>query len=282
MENLNPILCPSCKHAEVEIVRSYRNSHKIYSKMNLARCKSCSMVFSTPMPSEEELKTYNASYFDSAHGGLQQSAVALAFFKGIAKIRAAHLSKFLVKSRIEVRQVLEIGPGHGFFAENWINKHPEIRYFGVETDTTCHKSLQLYGVQLVNSTENLPEADVVVISHVLEHVSSPFEFLLAVTKNLRSGGVLFIEVPCQDWKHKSIDEPHLLFFEKQSMDVLLKSLNFSEIQVSYHGEEIASLQKESFITKILSRVRTKLMNMGVVAPFAQFESGLEVITEPLL
>lgn len=273
--------CPSCKNVEIDIIRPYRYGHEIYSAMNLAKCNSCSLVFAAPMPSDEELKTYNSSYFDSAHGGLQQSAVALAFFKGIAKIRAAHLSKFLVKNSIEVRHVLEIGPGHGFFAGNWISKHPGISYYGMETDTTCHNYLRQLNVELISSDDSLPDADVVIISHVLEHVSSPFEFLSAVTKSLRSGGVLFIEVPCQDWKHKSIDEPHLLFFEKQSMDVLLKSLNFSDIQVSYHGEEIVSIQKESFITKKYNRVRTKLMNLGVVSPFAKLEPGLEVITEPL-
>lgn len=281
MKNLEKAFCPACKGAEINIVRPYRYIHAIYKEMHLAKCRSCTLVFSIPMPSDDSLKEFNSSYFDSAHGGLQQSAVALAFFKGIAKIRAAHLNKFLVKNSIEVRHVLEIGPGHGFFAENWISKHPNIRYYAMETDTTCHNYLRQLNVELISSNDSLQDADVVIMSHVLEHVSSPFEFLSSVTKSLRSGGVIFIEVPCQDWKHKSIDEPHLLFFEKKSMNVLLKSLNFSEIQVSYHGEEIASLQKVSFIAKTYNRVRTSLMNMGVVAPFAQLESGLEVITEPI-
>lgn len=239
------------------------------------------MVFSTPMPSEAKLEKYNASYFDSAHGGLQQSAVALAFFKGIAKIRAEHLRKFLVKNNVKVESVLEIGPGHGFFAENWIKCNPDTKYYGVETDITCHNSLQELDVHLVRPGENLPETDAVVLSHVLEHVSSPFEFLSAVTKRLRSGGVIFIEVPCQDWKHKPLDEPHLLFFEKQSMSVLLNSLAFSGIQVSYHGEEIDILQKEAIIAKQLSRVRTKLIAMGIVAPFARVQAGMEIIDDPL-
>jgi len=88
-------------------------------------------------------------------------------------------------------------------------------------------------------------------------------------------------VPCQDWMHKSIDEPHLLFFEKQSMGVLLKSLDFLEPQLSYHGKEIASLQKESTIVKTYNRVRNKLMNMGIVAPFAKFEIGLKEVPDPL-
>jgi hypothetical protein len=273
--------CPACKATDINIVRPYRNVHDTYSRMNLARCNSCSLVFSTPMPSQAELDIYNASYFESANGGYNKSTVALAFFKGIAKIRAAYLSRFLVKNNIEARRILEIGPGHGFFAENWISKHSEISYYAIETDTSCHKSLLQLGVELVTSTGNLPEVDVVIISHVLEHVSSPYEFLSAVTKSLRLGGVLFIEVPCQDWKHKSIDEPHLLFFEKQSMDVLLKSLDFFKIQLSYHGKEISSLQNESAIVKTYSRLRNKLMNMGIIAPFAQLETGLKEVTDPL-
>jgi len=281
MNSLKKVFCPACKSVNIEIIRSYRNSHNIYAEMDLAKCSSCGLVFSTPMPSDKSLEEYNSSYFDTAHGGLQQSSAALAFFMGIAKIRALHLQKFLLKNKINAERILEIGPGHGFFAENWMKSNPGTKYYGAETDTSCHNSLKELGVELVQTGENLPETDVVVLSHVLEHISRPFEFLSEVTKSLRTGGVLFIEVPCQDWKHKSVDEPHLLFFEKQSMTSLLKNLSFSGIEVSYHGREITSLQGDSIFTNKLSAVRTKLLNMGIVAPFAKYEAGLNEVLSPL-
>ena len=281
MNSLKNIFCPACKVADIDNIRPYRNSHAIYAKMDLVKCNSCALVFSTPMPSDDSLENYNASYFDTAHGGLQQSSVALAFFRGIAKVRALHLKKFLLKNKTNAERILEIGPGHGFFAENWMKSNPGTKYYGAETDTSCHNFLKELGVELVQTGENLPETDVVVLSHVLEHVSRPFEFLTEVTKNLRPGGVLFIEVPCQDWKHKSVDEPHLLFFEKQSMTSLLKKLSFSGIGVRYHGREITSLQGDSIFSNKLSAVRTKLLNMGIVAPFAKYEAGLDEVLSPL-
>lgn len=281
MNKLDKVFCPACKGIDIDIIRPYRNIHAIYAGMHLAKCRSCTLVFSTPMPSDDGLEEYNSSYFDSAHGGLQQSPVALAFFKGIANIRALHLKKFLIKNKIKAERILEIGPGHGFFAENWMKSTPGTKYYGAETDTSCHHSLKQLGVELVQTGESLPATDVVVLSHVLEHISRPSEFLSEVTKNLRPGGVLFIEVPCQDWKHKSVDEPHLLFFEKHSMSSLLKNLNFSGIEVSYHGREIDSLQNESTFTKKLSSIRTKLMNMGIVAPFVKYEAGLDEVLSPL-
>ena len=80
--------------------------------------------------------------------------------------------------------------------------------------------------------------DVVIISHVLEHVSNPIEFLKLMTLKLREGGVLYIDVPCLDYLHKDLDEPHLLFFDKKPMNILLEHLNFKKIEINYFGKLI--------------------------------------------
>ena len=38
-----------------------------------------------------------------------------------------------------------------------------------------------------------------------------------------------------DWRHKNIDEPHLLFFDKKAMSVLLKKLNLKIKKQAYYG-----------------------------------------------
>ena len=49
-------------------------------------------------------------------------------------------------------------------------------------------------------------------------------FLKPLIKSLNNKGIIFIEVPCNDWKHKKIVRPHLLFFDKMPMQTLIDQL----------------------------------------------------------
>jgi SAM-dependent methyltransferase len=129
--------------------------------------------------------------------------------------------------------------------------------------------------------EDTVPVDLVVISHVLEHMSNPIEFLKNATQNLHKGGVLFIEVPCRDWEHKPIDEPHLLFFDKSPMQHLLKHLGFEDLQMSYHGQEIEQLRSAPVWRTKLMALRSKLITLGLVAPFARIRPGMEALSDPL-
>lgn len=276
--------CPVCRSTDVEVSGSYRATHSIFNELNRAHCQQCGMVFANPMPCEADLIDYNASYFVSAHGGQPQNSQATAFFSGIARLRMAHVERYLGGRNIAVSSLLEFGPGSGFFARNWLTKYPQTVYSACETDTSCHASLQVIGVQLVEAYALAAEAsaiDLVVMSHVIEHVSNPMEFLKHATRNLCKGGVIFIEVPCRDWEHKPIDEPHLLFFDKGSMHLLLRRADFEDIQVSYHGQEIELLSSASMWRSKFMALRSKLIALGLVAPFARIRPGMEVLTDSL-
>jgi len=276
--------CPVCGSADVEVGGSYRGIHLAFTGLKRTHCRLCNMAFAAPMPQDSALEEYNSHYFSSAHGGQPQDPCVMAFFSGIARLRLAHLDRYLRKNNIAISSLMELGPGPGFFARNWIERYPETTYMAVETDTSCHDSLKDLGIYLVEDSatpEDYMPVDLVVMSHVLEHVSDPVEFLTDATRNLRKGGAVFIEVPCRDWEHKPIDEPHLLFFDKGPMHHLLSKLGFDNIQVSYHGQEIDQLRSVSRWRSILMALRSKLIAMGVVAPFAQVRSGMEVLVDPL-
>jgi hypothetical protein len=232
------------------------------------------------MPSESALSKYNQKYFSEAHAGKPSSPLALAFFSGIARLRLAFVRRFLERHQIAANHVLEFGPGLGFFAKSWKELYPSSIYSVVETDSSCHKSLQALGAQIVE-VSNIGPSDLVVMSHVLEHVSDPIAFLHSATHGLRRGGAIFIEVPCQDWKHKALDEPHVLFFEKKSMQLLLAKIGFDDVQVSYHGQPIRVLCSRSWLYKKWIAIRGKLIGLGVIAPFSRMEAGLEPLSCPI-
>ncbi len=276
--------CPVCNASDSVLIRNYHSGKAIFQSMNLVRCSACSMVYADPMPSDEILTEYNASYFVTAHGGLTSDPVATAFFSGIAWVRIGHIKRYLKKFGLTVKKILEIGPGSGYFAGNWLKLQPETKYDAIETDTSCHELLRKLGVHVTGMDEiktNKISYDLMVLSHVVEHVSRPKEFLTAMSSCIKKGGVIFIEVPCRDWEHKSADEPHLLFFEKKSMMELLTSLGFSNIQLSYHGQTIEKLKLGANQLSFLQKVRVKLLNKGLSGFASLFYKGARKNMKPL-
>jgi SAM-dependent methyltransferase len=276
--------CPICVGSDIQFKGDYRGAHPAFIGMKRAHCNTCEMVFANPMPSDSALAEFNASYFSCAHGGKPQSRTATAFFTGIARLRMAYLEPYLTTHQITVSRVLELGPGPGFFARTWLDRHPTTIFNAIETDSSCHASLKEIGAHLVDRMDQQAKEeafDLIVMSHVLEHVTSPTQFISKATKNLRKGGALFIEVPCRDWEHKPIDEPHLLFFDKKPMKRLLGNQGFEEIKVSYHGQKIANLRKASKVDSTIMALRSKLIWMGLTAPFGQRQAGMETLASSL-
>lgn len=271
-------VCPVCGSRDLVMQGSYRGSHATFKELQRIICRTCGLVFANPMPSEKALEQFNSSYFSTAHGDQPRSASGIAFFSGIARLRLEYIQYYLAKNSIAVSRLLELGPGPGFFARAWLEKHPRTEYLARETDTSCHAALQGLGVKLIDGfplDAGGKTLDMVVMSHVLEHVPHPASFLADATRNLRQGGALFIEVPCRDHEHKPIDEPHLLFFDKKPMEHLLHEGGFENIATSYHGVSIRRLQVPSRTRALLSAIRSRLIAKGLVAPFGRQRKGME-------
>lgn len=276
--------CPVCGSGDIYVCSAYRGSHEVFSGLMRAQCRNCDMGFASPMPSPDALLGYNSSYFVAAHGGIATDAVAVAFLSGIARLRVAYLERYLKAQCVSVSSLLEFGPGQGLFAASWLGRHPDTTYLAYETDTSCHAVLTRLGVRLMeieSSIETPASVDLVVMSHVLEHVAAPKNFLEHATKTLRKGGCLFVEVPCLDYEHKPIDEPHLLFFDKKPMQQLLSSARFDSIELGYFGQEIGCLRSPSLAKRAWAAVRSRMISRGLVAPFAMETRGMELLSSPL-
>jgi SAM-dependent methyltransferase len=275
--------CPVCRKPNASVLGPYRHTHPALAGIQRALCQRCGMVFAAPMPDPDAWVNYNSSYFDNAHGGVATDGVVTAFHSAINQIRCAHVEMYLQEQQLAVASVFEVGPGGAEFAEKWLTENPSTAYHAIESDTACHTRLATLGVHAIKDLGDLAEGttfDLVVMSHVLEHVTDPVGFLAAMTARLRPGGVIFIEVPCRDWEHKEQDEPHLLFFDKSPMEMLLKGAGFTCIQLSYHGQTIYSLRDRSLLRRAWNSLRGRLLATGIVAPFGSTRS-LEMVDKPL-
>ncbi len=277
------VVCPICNSNNTKQSAAYRGDHDCFKNMNLIYCQDCTLTFASPMPDMHELREFNHEYFHSAHGGKAKDTISKAFFSAIARIRVATISKYLGAAEGRVKRVLEFGPGDGYLANIWQEKHPQTTYLALETDKSCHSKLQDMNITLIDEDEldNLRNIDLIIMSHVLEHVTDPGEFLLKAFKTLNVGGAIFIEVPCLDFLHKNLDEPHLLFFDKKSMEVLLETTGFKTVYMGYYGNLINKLKCNSYFQNIFRRVRNKLISLGFVRLFLRDEPGLEIMQNDL-
>ena len=260
------MICPICSSNSVSHQSRYRFNHSCFENLNRVACKNCGLQFSNPMPNEQNLISYNNSYHLSAHGGFKRTTKQNAFFSAIAKTRMSFIKKYIDISDSKDYKVLEVGPGPGVFLKVWMEYLPKTKYFVLESDKNCYPILKNLGATILEIS-NLKQInfkyDFLIISHVLEHVKDPIKFLSPFVGLLKKNGYAFIEVPCNDWEHKKIDEPHLLFFDKKPMSMLLKKLNVKPIKISYFGTPIKELKnkKLNFYKKTVDYLRKLGVNL---------------------
>jgi SAM-dependent methyltransferase len=258
--------CPICGGTDIEDIGPYRSQSPELKGMRRVRCATCELVYADPAPTEAEWAQYNANYFQRAHGHTADSAQARAFRRAAAEFRVAHVLDYLGRQRREITSVLEIGPGHGEFVVALRRRYPRVGYYAEETDRNQAAKLEKLGVQILTPAQSSTMTgvvDLVVVSHVLEHTIDPLAFLAGVARPLKSGGTVFIEVPCLDYLYKGEDEPHLQFFDKRALGLALARSGFNSAELTYHGESHSDLTCQKLengmivlIRRVLSRVRS--------------------------
>jgi len=129
--------------------------------------------------------------------------------------------------------VLDVGSGEGFFGmvAAASRKVPLEKYCAVEKDPRLRQFLQdswrrhypKIGLEAHESLDSVKgRYDIAVLSNVLEHLNSPKSMLKAVAAKLADKGLIFVDVPNKDYLFKKDVFPHTLFFNKQSLEILLQ------------------------------------------------------------
>jgi 2-polyprenyl-3-methyl-5-hydroxy-6-metoxy-1,4-benzoquinol methylase len=263
MNKKNIYLCPVCSDACNDFVKHYTCHSKVLDGYEIRSCTNCNHCFIYPNIKEKIWDEYNKSYFSSAHGGINQSSINIAYNTAISKIRFDYLKQIIALHKLNIKKVLEIGPGEGYFAKEFMINYSTVEYYAYESDTSLHNKLIENNINLLtNLNEGIHEDrfDLIIISHVLEHTLYPVKWLQDMTKNLRPLGMLFVEVPCQDHKYKSMSEPHVMFFSKDSLKITAQKTGFESINITFHGDKIKNIIRFELLKRIITKVlyKTKL------------------------
>ncbi len=223
-------------------------------------CLSCGHVYISVMPSQKSSyasfeQSYSDSYLLSPDNYLNQ----------LASMRVDLLLELIGNAREEIDSILEIGCGYGHFLSAITKLSNEILRVGIEPSKKQTKFLKRYmkGIKVYNgafqdstdfirSTLGDRKFSIIASFHVLEHLSSPVEFMEFVESNIRNHGYLMIAVPNAFTISPDLIElyfmcsgMHLHIFHPFTLRKLIISFGFN---VLYEGEEpITSALRSSYL-----------------------------------
>lgn len=185
------IKCCCCNGETGNVV--FRGLTSVYSEQpwDIAECSVCKNIITLPIPTGSLLnKIYSDTYLYSIHLLAQHEK----------KFRSRWMAKFIRNISVEnnYNSILEVGCMFGYLLgelkNNFTVKGIEI---GEDAVTICkNNGLDVKNISIENYLlQNDEKFDLIILSHVFEHLLSPEKILGQLSNHLNSKGKLIISVP---------------------------------------------------------------------------------------
>lgn len=226
--------CPACGEKNSNRLRKYPGD--FLNVTYLLKCLSCSLVYAEDIPSEQELDKYyaNEEYYGSSFNPFESSFYE--FSKDLAHSRIDFIKSYCSVLSDKNSAVLDIGTGNGVFLKI-LSEYDINKLDCIEPDINMFKQSNL---NIRNHFKDIAEAgkfkyDLICLNQVLEHVGSPQNFIETACRLLKDQGILYIDVPHEDYRFKDDVSPHVTFWNKDSLEKFLTKNNCQTIQIKSCG-----------------------------------------------
>ena len=155
-------------------------------------------------------------------------------------------AKFICRDK--PNKILEIGAAHGILAQNILSINPRIEYTIIEpSPTTIPKDVRLIKDYVENQYQLIIEADVIVHSHLVEHLYEPTKFIRNINENSRENTLMYISFPNIEQLIKtggtnSLNFEHTYYLHPVQIESILEKNAFKV-------EEFVKFESHSFFLK---------------------------------
>lgn len=246
--------CPLCKSGNIlnhQLVKDHAVSKKEFT---LCRCGDCTLLFTNPRPTEEEIGPYYDFKEYYSHEDQVQSFTQWLY----QKVRKSSIQRKvgLIDSLVKGGFLLDYGCGTGEFLQEAKKQQWTIR--GIEpSDKARSQAVSKLPTEVLSTLDELPEHetyDIITLFHVLEHIHSLRKTVKKLVNNLQSTGYMVIAVPnpeSADAAHYACewagyDVPrHLYHFSQQSMTAFQEQFGLDLIRIE-------ALAYDSYYVSLLS------------------------------
>lgn len=249
--------CLACAGLEFSSGLPYRLTHAshggLFGSRQIRTCVGCGLPQVYPLPSQTELDhfydtTYRTGGFNAAYDLSQypfDSAWKLSRGRALRNLAEQH-----PRAQKDRLRILDIGAGFGHTLHAFREVHPHAKLVAIEGDPTCLKPLANSGATVITGFWGQPGVaesavthgpyDIVILSHVLEHVRDPVAFLQAV-KAMAPRACLLIEVPNEGHTVALVaHSPHTAFFDRDTLTNLVRRAGLAVVWIGAAGPPIRS------------------------------------------
>ncbi len=291
-----PHVCVVC-HGPLNPLRRYRcdggRGRTLFGGAHVSRCAECLLVQVTTLPSADQLEAYyaQASRSGDRHGA-EEANLSTFPRDNLFFHHRGHAVVDLVSSHLPVPldrplRVLDAGAGFGHTLAAVAERYPTATREALEISGVCIDHLRAHGVEVHartieawadDRTTEGEEAgyDLIILSHVLEHVRDPRRALTLLGSRLRAGGLLFVEVPHipletlekypdHPWAPRW-DEPHLTFFSRPALTYLVRVTGFDPVHLGAAGPAYRPISALRYRTPPLRTIALR----ALPAPLVRF------------
>ena len=194
------------------------------------------------------------------------------------ELHASELVDFLLQSE-NPRSILEIGAGDGKIAQKILEKRPDLSYSIIEPNFTGkQEGIQLYQGYVENHLNLIEECDLILHSHVLEHLYSPFETLRLISERMPFGSKMALSFPNLDVILRSgganaLNFEHTYFVSEQTLGRVFQTVGLNVARLHrYRGHSLFFLLEK--VNKVTGRIELGVTE-NAVNGFKQFWSRID-------
>jgi len=248
--------CPICSHSEIVLISE---KDRTGLPVNNYICEGCGVIFKNPVLNKQAAVFHYQNISALLRGKkLDSLSIEQLFYERVERFGRPRYQFVLSNiSKIEKTEpIVEVGCYDGANLLPW--KEAGYQTIGIDIDTSSFSVGRSKGLELIEGTletllsMNLRSAKLLILSHVIEHLTDPRDDLDKIRRIIAPDGFLFIELPGIRGNSgmnllSFMDVEHNFSFDLYSLTRLLAMCHFERL---YGDEFIRAVFRPSSKAKL--------------------------------
>lgn len=265
--NFTETFCIICKSKNFNIINEI-DRYGFYYPTGI--CKNCGMIQQSSYYTNSFLEKFYSKYYNFFYSHFKNPGERFASQYSGAKKSYQFVKKYIDNKKTKI---LEIGCGAGGILKYYQDKGFYVKgldYDNSQLNYGISKGLNLTNNKHYKSTEKF---DLIILSHVLEHMSEPKKEIDKIKDFLSEDGIIYIEIPSihsiknlnYNYNIKNFFHiAHFLHFSRKTFINFMKINNLKTVKINDDIQSIvsiSSIKEEVFFNSIYQDNLSELKNI---------------------